>query len=607
MKKYRVRLLVPYTGLVENIISVSSDYPHLDLQVSAATLDEAVRLAVDAEQEGFDLIVSRGDTMLMIRKAVSIPVFGIDVTGEDLLRVISLADSYSGKWTFLGFPLIMNQAKSLCSTLHRHTSVHIIADVEECESKILSLKKEGYSLVVGDAVTVALAAKQGLNTILISSAEDSVWKVLDSVSYFCRYTEKYRNTMNLYQQIMSSSPRHTLIFDRSKNLVLYSGFRAAELSGQLLTYIDRAFEMPVIQNTIMLGQEIWKIESRQLDGPDMESDSYVAFFCNQLNNMEVLQNYCKKETIHLFEPEKEQTVHFDSFLQNSPKMNAAVRAAQKYAATQVPLLFIGEDGVEFDTLIHAVYQSGNYAGNTLIQLDCGSLKAEEWEALLCTEEHPLYELLRNSGYTVYLKGIEHIPQSIQTLLYHIFFETRQFQALRLLMSASDSFQSAVEQGSFSGRLYYAVSPLVIDIPPLRDRQEDFAVLCSLAIGEFNIKFGKSVAGIEESALEELKHYHWPGNFPQFNNAMGFLIKNAKEDYIALPDVKSLLDHYSSTLENSSGFTLDLDVSLEEMERAIIKYVFECEGKNSSKAAARLGIGRSTLWRKLKECGITKER
>lgn len=606
MKKYRVRLLVPYTGLMENIISIASDYPQLDLQVSTATLDEAVRLAIDAEQDGFDLIVSRGDTMLMIRKAVSIPVFGIDVTGEDLLRVISLADSYSGKWTFLGFPHIMNQARSICSTLRRHTSIQIISSPSECESKILSLKKEGYSLIVGDAVTVSLAAEQGLNTILISSAEDSVRKTLDSISFFCHYTEKYRNTINLYQQVMSSSPRHTLIFDHSKNLVLYSGFRAAELSGHLLTYIDRAFHTPVIQNTIMLNQEVWKIESRQLNGPDVESDSYVAFFCNQLNNMEELQNYCKKETIHLFEPEKERTVHFDSFLQNSPKMSAAVRAAQEYAALQAPLLFIGEDGVEIDTLIHAVYQSSRYSGNTLVQIDCAALKAEEWEPLLCTKEHPLYELLRNSGYTLYLKDVDKIPQNIQILLYHIYFENRQLRTLRLLMSASNSFPDAVKQGEFSGNLYYAVSPLVIDIPPLRDRQEDFAVLCNLAIGEFNIKFGKSVAGIEQSALEELKHYHWPGNFPQFNNAMGFLIKNAKEDYIVLPEVESLLRHYSSALENRRDFELDLNASLEDMERAIIKYVFECEGKNSSKAAVRLGIGRSTLWRKLKESGITKE-
>lgn len=605
MKKFKVRLLVPYIGLMENIISISADYPTLDLQVSVATLDTAVRLAIDAEQNNFDMIVSRGDTMSMIRNTVSIPVFNIDITGDDLLRVISLTETYSGKWTFLGFPLIMEQAASLCSTLRNNASVHIIHSYSECETKIQALREEGYSLIVGDAVTVTLAAKHGMNNILISSSEDSVRKTLDNISFFCQYMEKYDHTIRLYQQVMSKSPRHTLVFDKKKNLVLYSGLHAIELCAPLLPYIERAFAEPSLQTILMQNEELWKIESRQLDGPDIESQSYVAFFCNQLNHTKVLQDFSKKESIRFFDPVHEQKVNFDSFVQNSSKMESAVLIAQKYCTTEASLLFLGEEGVETDSLIHAVYQSSSHSDNSMIQIECSSLSSEQWEELLSNGEKSLYHLLKNTNYTLYLKDVEQIPQDAQLLLYKIVSQATEFGSLRLLLSASPKLRTCLENGKFSQKLYYAVSPLEIEIPPLRERKEDFSDLCSLAIGEYNIRYGKSISGIENSAMECLKNYGWPGNLPQFNNALSFLIQNAQSGYITLQDVESVIALYPGHSDTYSDFPLDLNGTLEDIEKSIIKYIFESEGRNTSKAATRLGIGRSTLWRKLKEGTVAK--
>ena len=155
MYKFRVRLLLPYEGLVGVVRAAAADYPALELVASVATLDDAVAQAVEAEQEQFDAVVSRGDTMLMIRAAVSIPVFAIEVSGLDLLRAIHLAESYSRKWVFLGFPLIMRQAQELCAMLHNDASVHIIHSIAECEAEIGKLQQDGYSMIVGDSTTVA--------------------------------------------------------------------------------------------------------------------------------------------------------------------------------------------------------------------------------------------------------------------------------------------------------------------------------------------------------------------------------------------------------------------------------------------------------------------
>lgn len=597
MKSFKVRLLLPYEGLIEVVRSVSADYPLLELVSSVATLDVAVSQAIEAEKAQFDAIISRGDTMAMIRDSVSIPVFNIEVSGLDFIRAITLAESYSRKWAFLGFPYIMQQAKNLCEMLHNDASVNIIHSITECEAQIQRLVRDGYTMIVGDAVTVSWASKFGLYGIMIASSKDSVCKTLDAVSTFGKKTAAYRDTIGLYKEVMNKSPRNTLVFDAAENLVLYSGLNAMELSSQLRSYVKSAFNTSFVQNILLRNNEVWKVETRELSGPAVSNNNYVAFFCNRLNDAGALLDFTKNEKIKVFEPIQEKPILLNTFPHNSPAMREAVLAAQSHSLKSAPLFFIGEIGVETDTFAHAVYQASPFANNSMLQLDCAYLNTDDWNRLLSNAAQPLFRLLKDSTFVLYLKNINKMPSNTQELFFNVLTKTQQFSKLWLLASATN-LQTILKSGSSFEKLFYQISPLIISIPPLRQRSEDIADLCSLAIGENNIRFGKSVVGIENEALDFLRRFSWPGNLPQFNNAMVQLIKNANGDYITLTDVKSILNYYTCTQVADDLPCIDLHDTLENIERAIIRYVYEQENQNGSKAAERLNIGRSTLWRKL---------
>ena len=603
MKTFKVRLLLPYEGLTEVVRSVAADYPLLELVSSVATLDDAVSQAIEAEKAQFDAIISRGDTMAMIRDAVSIPVFNIEVSGLDFIRAITLAESYSRKWAFLGFPYIMQQAHDLCEMLHNDVSVNIIHSITECETQIQRLLHDGYTMIVGDATTVSWASKFGLYGIMIASSKDSVCKTLDAVSAFGKKTAAYRDTIGLYKEVMNKSPRNTLVFDAAENLVLYSGLNAMELSTQLRPYVRSAFNTPFVQNILLRNNEVWKVETRQLNGPAVSNNAYVAFFCNRLNDAGILLDFTKNEKIKVFEPIQEKPILLNTVPHNSPAMREAVFAAQSHALDGAPLLFMGEIGVETDTFAHAVYQASSFADNSMLQLDCAQLNTDDWNRLLSNAAQPLFRLLKDSAFVLYLKNIDQMPANTQDLFLNVLTKTQQFSKLWLLASAT-SLQVMLKPGSSFEKLYYQISPLVISVPPLRQRKEDIADLCSLAIGENNIRFGKSVVGIENDALDFLRRFSWPGNLPQFNNAMALLIKNAKGDYITLPDVKNVLNYYTCTQVANDLPCIDLHDTLENIEKAIIRYVYEQEGQNGSKAAERLNIGRSTLWRKLNRSDLS---
>ena len=603
MKTFKVRLLLPYEGLTEVVRSVAADYPLLELVSSVATLDDAVSQAIEAERAQFDAIISRGDTMVMIRDAVSIPVFNIEVSGLDFIRAITLAESYSRKWAFLGFPYIMQQAHDLCEMLRNDVSVNIIHSITECETQIQRLLHDGYTMIVGDATTVSWASKFGLYSIMIASSKDSVCKTLDAVSAFGERNAAYRDTIGLYKEVMNKSPRNTLVFDAAENLVLYSGLNAMELSTQLRPYVRSAFNTPFVQNILLRNNEVWKVETRQLNGPAVSNNAYVAFFCNRLNDAGILLDFTKNEKIKVFEPIQEKPILLNTVPHNSPAMREAVFAAQSHALDGAPLLFMGEIGVETDTFAHAVYQASPFADNSMLQLDCAQLNTDDWNRLLSNAAQPLFRLLKDSAFVLYLKNIDQMPANTQDLFLNVLTKTQQFSKLWLLASAT-SLQVMLKPGSSFEKLYYQISPLVISVPPLRQRKEEIADLCSLAIGENNIRFGKSVVGIENDALDFLRRFSWPGNLPQFNNAMALLIKNAKGDYITLPDVKNVLNYYTCTQVANDLPCIDLHDTLENIEKAIIRYVYEQEGQNGSKAAERLNIGRSTLWRKLNRSDLS---
>jgi len=605
MQKFKVRLLLPYDGLVDVVHSLANQFPRLDLVASVATLDDAVIQAIEAEKDQYDAIISRGDTMLMIREAVSLPVFNIEVSGMDFLRAITLAESYSRKWTFLGFPHIMQEARNLCAMLHNDASVNIIHSLSECETEIQRLHREGYTMIVGDARTVSWASKFGLHGVMIASSRESVYKTLESVNAFAEKIANYQETISLYKEVMSKSPRNTLVFDAQSNLIIHSGLNAVELAEHLRPYISSAFQTPFVQNILLRNNQVWKVETRQLNHPGSNDNPYVAFFCNRLNDAGLLLDFSKKEKIKVFEPINEQPLLLSSLPHNSPAMRDAVLSAQAHTTTGATLLFVGENGVETETFVHAVYQASSLAQNSLLQLDCSLLTVEDWMQLLSNAAQPLFRLLKGSSFALYLKNIDHLSADTQELLFNALTKSHQLNNLWILASAAELRNLTISGSSFQ-KLYYQLSPIVISIPPLRQRAEDIADLCSLAIGENNIRFGKSVAGIENNALDYLRSFNWPGNLPQFNNAMALLVKSAKGDYITFDDVQKLLHQHANSCGTANSPYINWHDSLDLMEASIIRYVYEQEDCNATKAAERLNISRSTLWRKLNQSASTEE-
>jgi DNA-binding NtrC family response regulator len=173
--------------------------------------------------------------------------------------------------------------------------------------------------------------------------------------------------------------------------------------------------------------------------------------------------------------------------------------------------------------------------------------------------------------------------------------------VRLLAATNRDLEQMMRQGTFREELYYRLNVIQVSLPPLRERREDIPLLAEHFLERFGQKQGR-ILRLSSDALERLLRYPWPGNVRELENAMERTAILAREEIVSPQD---LPPHIATGTGLGPAPSLPLEQSLVEIEKAHILHILERCGRNYSRAADILGIGRTTLWRKLKEYGLEK--
>jgi len=167
---------------------------------------------------------------------------------------------------------------------------------------------------------------------------------------------------------------------------------------------------------------------------------------------------------------------------------------------------------------------------------------------------------------------------------------------RIIAATNKDLLSLVKKGVFREDLYYRLNVITIDIPPLREREEDILLLVQHFAIKFAKEFGKPMPRFSENALQVLKSYYWPGNARELENIIQRLVIMSEEDIIDVPDLPSLM-RFSALRGVGPNRTLAA------VEAEYILSVLASVGSNKTKAAEILGIDRKTLREKLKKIKI----
>jgi len=322
---------------------------------------------------------------------------------------------------------------------------------------------------------------------------------------------------------------------------------------------------------------------------------------------------------------------FDEIVGSSPDFRAALAIAAKAARARVAVLLEGESGVGKEVIAEAIHAASPRAKKPMISVNCGAISANLVESMLFGHEKGAFTgaferrvgcFQEADGGTLFLDEIGAMPLAAQAKLLHV-LNTGEVQPLggrhlqqvdvRVIAATNTTLLDEVDAGRFREDLCYRLNAVQVTIPPLRERAGDIPALARHLLSRIAQQPGLRPLGITDDALALLVQYDWPGNVRQMQNALFRASVLCEGDALTRADFPQIAAlgtrqrHTKPSVASGGGVTLfNADGhlrTLEEIEADVIRLAIGHYRGRMTEVARRLGIGRSTLYRKLSELGI----
>ena len=337
---------------------------------------------------------------------------------------------------------------------------------------------------------------------------------------------------------------------------------------------------------------------------------------------------------------------FADMVGNSPAMTLVKRMGERGAKSGIPILITGESGSGKEVIARAVHGASDRAGKPFVAVNCGAIPENLVESILfghekgsftgATDKH-VGKFQEANGGTLFLDEIGELPLDTQVKLLRALQEgeidaigsKRSMKVdVRIISATNRDLMQAVKEGRFREDLFYRLNVFPLEAPALRDRPGDVPALVEHFVRRFNVEEGKRVVGASAETLHILEAFDWPGNVRQLENAVYRAIVLADSPYLqpfdfpAISGVQPPVEAapaakagrpIPSAAELMADLPKDAPVrildarghlrTLEDIERDLIQLAIEIYAGHMSEVARRLGIGRSTLYRKVRDQGL----
>jgi PAS domain S-box-containing protein len=317
----------------------------------------------------------------------------------------------------------------------------------------------------------------------------------------------------------------------------------------------------------------------------------------------------------------QEIISFEDLVGESPSLKEVKTKAKKISSSNSTVLIVGESGTGKEVLARAIHSNGPYGHRPFVTINCGAMPENLLEIELFGYDEGLNDTRRGgklgklelaNGGTIYLDEIEKLSLYLQAKLVKILLkpriervsEPRSIPAeIRVIAATSKDLQELVRKNLFRDDLYYLLSVIFLNIPPLRERQEDIPFLLEHYTNRFSKLLGKDIQGFTEQTLNACIKYFWPGNVRELVYAVEYAVNLEESPHITLeslpPRVLEKKRKKTSTGIAPNGRLLKLaQLEKEAIITALEQYGWNDEGK--TKAAGALGISRATIYRKIQK-------
>lgn len=602
--------------------------------VHEAVMEEAVRLAsAYVEKNGTKVVVSNGGTASLLKRRVQAHVLEIRYTNFDLVHAITTALEYSPSVAIVGFESFIYNAVQVRDFFTSPLLIETVDSLDEIRSRIARLVKSGVGAFVGGSPVVNAAREAGAHGVHIDMEKRVIYDAIEESIRIVRLHKEKDLRLGTINALLDSISEGIIGLDEEGRITEINrnaqGLFGLERQSVIGRPIRQFLSAPSVQDTLQTGEEHTGDPCRI--GNNLLSVTSVPIRVNgdgkgavvtiqEVRNIQSMEQKLRKAIIASGHFAKNS---FADIIGTSEAMLRVKKRAETYARVDSTVLVYGKTGTGKELFAQSIHNASRRAGNPFVAVNCAALP----ESLLESElfgyvsgaftgarvggKSGLFEVA-NTG-TIFLDEVSEMAPSLQPRLLRVLQEKEVSRVgddkitpvdVRVIAATNKDLMELVEEGKFREDLYYRLAVLILELPSLKERIGDLRRLANFIVRKKSKALHRVIEPLSEEAVEQLRTIDWPGNVRQLANVLERAIVIAPgrviTDKILADAMGSCRPFVRRPHQTPTPIKEKTDERLQDVEGSAVLRALETCGGNRKQAAQRLGISRSTLWRRLKE-------
>jgi propionate catabolism operon transcriptional regulator len=624
-------------ALLESVI------PHYaavaDIRVFNKGFQDALDLAHALVQQGeeVDVFISAGANGAYLRKHATVPVVTIQPTGFDMLRALAKARRLSRRVALVTFGDVTPELEQLNELYGLEIEQRAYETVEEAEACVREVAAKGIEVVVGPTIVTDLSERLGLKGVFLYS-QNAVREAVSRAIEIARVARTEEAKRERIDAILSHLEEGVVAVDRDERIESLNPAMerllkapAESLVGQPLSRVAPALGLVrVLETGAAELESIQRLGSRMLVTnriPIREQgvQTGAVLTCQDASAIERVDRRLRTQQ----RPHRLVAKHrLGDAVGASPALRRARTLAERYGRTEATVLITGESGTGKEIFAQGIHAASPRRDRPFVAVNCAALPESLLESELFGYDEGAFTGARRGGKpglfevahtgTLFLDEIGDMPLPLQTRLLRVLQQREVLRLgaqdptpvdVRVVAATNRDLPARVAQGAFREDLYYRLDILKLHLPPLRERPEDVplvaAHLLDQALGRHGVAAGPDRDARRGRALAalapRLRAHPWPGNVRELENVMErvavLLAEPGEGEALDAGELAAVLPELFERVPRRDPDSLRTARRGSEREH-VLRVLAECDG-NQSRAARKLGIGRTTLWRKLR--------
>ncbi len=628
-------VVAPFSSMSEVTRRVVAENGFANVDILQADPENVVELTRSAIDAGAKVLISRGGFYETMKSGFAIPVVEVKVTAFDLIETFKEVKATSeggevGLIGVLGHSNVIYGAEIIAGVMGLSTVCFQITEDSDIAAEVERQIAQGVRIFVGDNNVKAAVAKPNCKVFRVQSGSQAMLTAIQQAKDILYASRLQKEKAQQFATIIDFVHDGIIAIDHRGCVTVFNsaserltGFSKQEALGKSITSI-----IPKTKLLAMLESGRPEIGDIQiLDNQTVVAsnrvpvivDGEVLGAVSTYQEITEVQKLEQKIRIKLSEKGFAAQYRFADIVHRSEVVAECIRTSEKYARYDTSVLIVGPSGVGKELFAQGIHNSSTRRNSPFVAINCAALPETLIESELfgyvegsftgATKKGKagLFEMAH--GGTIFLDEISELPLVLQGRLLRVLQEKQVMRIgdsklipvdVRIICATNRDLRSLVAQNGFRSDLYFRIAILTLYVPPLNERADDIELLANHFVQEFGYKYRKTQMAIDAEGMRYLRGYSYEGNVRELRGMIERAVVICEGERIGVAELAVPLRRDKPRAPDLAHPSFDGSQTLKDLEESYIDYVYKKTNGSLKASSDILGIGRTTLWRRIKE-------